>query len=77
MFKRINTLMTVIGLRYEYHILNDRLSPTRRRVNLHVGVDNRLIPNNLQTAKIIRTSIKRATCKLAAENNASVQLVLI
>ena len=30
--------------------LNDRSSPTRRRVNLHVGVANRFIPNNEQTA---------------------------
>ena len=30
--------------------VNDRLSPTRKRVNLHVGVANRFISNNEQTA---------------------------
>ena len=29
--------------------LNDRSSPTCRHVNLHVGVANRFIPNNVQT----------------------------
>ena len=58
---------------------NDRSSPTRRRVNLHVGVANRFIPNNEQTAptlEIMGINIpKRATCKVAAENTANELLV--
>ena len=41
--------------------------PTSRRINLHVGVANRFIPNNVQTLEIIRTHIiKRAICQRAA-----------
>ena len=34
----------------EFTLLNDRSSPSRRCVNLHEGVANHFIPNNLQTA---------------------------
>ena len=35
---------------YNTATLNDRSSPTRRHVNLHVGIANHFIPNNIQTA---------------------------